>query len=597
MSSHAASSTPRSPSPAPDDHKKPSWVQRHVPVATWLPEYKPAWLTGDVLAGLTVWALMVPEVMGYAGIAGVPVQYGLYAAPLAILGFFVFGGSKTLFYGPDASIATISAATVGGAVAASAGDKYIALTAILAAMVGVIYILLGVLKMGWIAKFFAQPVLAGFIVGLGFFIAIGELGKLVGLKKGSTTGDTVKIFVETIGKIGSWHGTTVAVGLIALALLFLMGRFAPKLPAALIVVVASILAVKIFSLDQHGVKLVGPVPTGFHFSPWSGITGHDLEKIIPGALAIVIVGFAQSVALAKAFGAKDHEKVDPNQELIGYGVANIGAGVLQGFAVTGSASKTAAAKAAGSRTPVAYLASGVLVVLTILFLAGLFKELPETVLAAIIIKAVWGLMDPAKLVRLRRDHLGEFWLALGAALGVVVINIMPGILIGVLLSFVLMIRRLDHPRAVLMGRAPDQQYFVALEGEADGKVEPVPDVLVYAFEAPLIFSNNEHFTEDLLTHVEGSGPRPHTVVLDCDGISEIDTTGADALKELHQTLGEMDIQLLLARVNDGVHEFLDVDGVLAELGSGSLFPEVRHAVDAAKAQPKHVPKGDPTPAG
>lgn len=277
---------------APAGRRDRSWMERHLPLLAWLPDYQRAWLRRDALAGLTVWALLVPEAMAYAAIAGVPVQYGLYAVPLSLLGYVIFGGSRQLFVGPSASVATISAATVGSVIAANAApSEWVALTAAVALMVGVIYVALGVARMGFVARFFAKPVLDGFIIGLGLYIAVGQLPKLVGIEKPS--GDTVRVLVETVAHVGSWQWTTVAVGAAGLAALFALSRFVPKAPGALIVVLASILAAKGLDLTSHGVKLVGEVPTGFSFTSWSSVSAERLVDLLPGAFAIVIVGFAE----------------------------------------------------------------------------------------------------------------------------------------------------------------------------------------------------------------------------------------------------------------------------------------------------------------
>ena len=373
----------------------PSIVQKVFPITRWIGGYQRRWLLTDSIAGVVVWALVVPESMAYASIAGVPVQYGLYSVPLAILGYTLFGTSKRLFVGPSSTVATLSAATV-APLAAAGSDNFIALTATLAVLVGVLYIVLGLLRMGFIARFFAKPVLDGFIVGLGLYIAVGQLYKIVGAPKPS--GNTVQKFWDVLTGFADWNAATTIVGLTSLAVLFGLAKWAPKVPGALVVVVLGIAATTVFDLASHGVSLVGTVPTGFHFVPWSGVTVDDLWEMIPGALGIIVVGFAQSLAIAKTYAAEDHEPIDPNGEMIGYGAASIGAGALQGFTPTGSLSKSAAATEAGARTPVSFIVTAVFVVLTVLFLASVFEDLPEAVLGAIVIHA--GVGDD----RLRQAH-------------------------------------------------------------------------------------------------------------------------------------------------------------------------------------------------
>ena len=573
------------PTHASVEAKPPSGVAHYIPILQWLPKYQGSFLTGDVIGAVTVWALLVPEAMAYAAVAGVPVQYGLYAAALGGAAYMIFGGSRHLFFGPDAAPAAVSAGVVVAVVGAHASvQKYVSATAVLALLVGLVFIVLGLLRLGWISKFFAQPVLTGFVFGLGWFIAISQLPKLVGLHK--PTGDSVKVLVETIAHIGDWQWATVAIGVIALVALFAMSRFVPKLPAAIIVVILGILAVKVFNLHtQHGVKIVGTVPGGFHFVSWS-VSWHDIYSLIPGAFALMLVAFSQSVALAKTFAAKYREPLDVNQEMFGYGAGNLASGGLQGFAGSGSLSKSAVSQEAGAKSPLTLGFTSILVIMTILFLTGLFKNLPEAALAAIIIQAVSGSMMPGKLVRLWRANRGEFVLAALTAAGVILINILPGIAIGVLASFFLLISRLDHPRTALMGRSPDRHYYVSLNGDPD--VKAVPGTLIYAFRAPLLFTNYEDFSRDLLSRIDKADPQPRTVVLDCDAIAETDTTGSGALSQLHSTLAAADIRLLLARVNKGVMDYLKRDGVLSELGPDAVFPTVREAVDAG--DPPTAPK-------
>ena len=560
-----------------DETTAPSAFRRYVPLLDWLPRYDRGFLTRDVLAGLTVWALVVPESMAYASIAGVPVQYGLYAVPLALLGYVVFGACRQLFVGPSATVASISAVAVAAAsTSATNQSQFIALTAALALMVGVIYILLGLARMGFVARFFAKPVLDGFIIGLGLYIAVGQFPKLVGIPKPS--GDTVQIFVDTVRDIGDWQGLTVVIGVISLAALFGLARFLPKAPGALIVVVLAILAVGAFDLEGEGVSVVGTVPTGFDFVSWSGITWGQIWDLVPGALAVVIVGFAQSVAIAKAYGAKGGYRIDASQEMIGYGAANLGAGALQGFTVTGSLSKSAAAEEAGGKSPILLVVTSAFVVLTILFLAGLFENLPEATLAAVVIHAVSGMIDFSKLARLWRVHRDEFVLALGALLGVIVIGILAGVLIGVLLSLGLLIRRLDHPHASILGRGRDGTAFVDVATHEDAA--EVPGVLIYRFEAPLIFANAEVFVDGVLAAVEQAEPPPKAVILDFAAVPDIDSTGDTELQELTRMLEQRGVQLVLARATGTTRELMRIDGVIAAVGQERVFPTVRAAVDS-----------------
>jgi sulfate permease, SulP family len=548
----------------------------------WLPTslrgYDRAWLPVDVMAGLTIWALMVPQAMAYAGIAGVPVQNGLYVMPLAVVGYALLGSSRRLFVGPSAGVATLSASSVALVASASTGSaEYVALTAALTLMVGVIYVAGGLAKMGFVARFFARPVLEGFIVGLGLYIAIGQLPKLVGIAKPS--GNTLSVLVNTVADVGSWEWSTVAVAVVGLVALFALARFAPKLPGVIIVVFVAVLATKAFDLHADGVAIVGDVPTGFQFVSFSSVSASDLVDMLPGALAIVIVGLAQSLAIAKSYAAKHHEKVDANREMLGYGAANLGAGALQGFTVTGGPSASATAERVGAKSPpVAFLVTALMALLTILFLAGLFADLPEAILGAIVIWAVSGMIDLGKVTRYWRAQSLEFWAALGALLGVVLIDILPGVAIGVALSFVLLIHVIDHPHIAVLGRSSDGSRFADLEDDPDAT--PIPGVLIHRFEAELVFANADLFQDDVLARVHAAEPRPDTVILDFEAVGHVDVTGAEALRSVHDTLAALGTRLIVARAKSNVRGALQRNGIAEVIGERNFAPTVDRALEA-----------------
>lgn len=512
----------------------------------WLSDYQRAWLVPDIIAGLTVWALLVPEAMAYASVAGVPVQFGLYAVPLSVLGYALFGSSRKLFVGPSSTVAALTASIV-APLAASGSDDYVVLVAVLSIMVGVLYLVLGLLKFGFIARFFAKPVLDGFIVGLGIFVAVGQLHKVVGIP--SYSGNTVRKFWDVVRNVGDWDGTTVAVGFGALALLFGLERLSKRIPGAIVVVVLGLVVSWLADLSDDGVSVVGNVPEGFDFVSWSGVSYDDVVAMIPGALGILVVGFAQSIAIAKAVSGPGGT-VDANAEMIGYGAASLGSGVLQGYPLTGSLSKTAAATQSGARTPLAYLCSAVLVVATILFLASVFEELPEAVLGAVVIHAVAGMVDFSSLRRLWAAKNMDFWLALAALVGVVILGILPGLAVGVGLSLALFVHRLDHPRLSRLGARPDGT-FADVTANPDA-VESEGTVIL-RLEAPLIFANADAAADSIRQAAAGA----RRVVLDMEAVYEIDSQGADTLRGLVTEMRSDGRELVLARAHGSVRESLD----------------------------------------
>jgi high affinity sulfate transporter 1 len=553
-------------------------ARRFPPVRSWLPHYKRADVGPDSVGGLTVWALVVPESMAYATIAGVPVQYGLYAVPLAVLGYFLFASSRRLFVGPSATIAALTASAV-APLAAAGTDTYIALVGVLALMVGVIFIVLGLLRMGFIARLFARPVLDGFMVGLGLFIAVGQLNKLFGVSK--PAGNTVQQFVGVFQEYADWNTATIAVSAVALLILFGGERVMPKIPGALVVVLISLVAVPLLGLQDMGVEVVGDVPTGIELVPWSSVTVDDVLALIPGALAIVVVGFAQSIAIAKSYAVADRTTVDADTELVAYGVASLGAGVLQGFAPTGSLSKTAAAQQAGARTPVAYVIAGALTLVTVLFLAGLFANLPEAVLGAVVIHAVWGSMRLTKLSALRRARVPDFWLALVALLGVIFLGILAGVVLGVVLSMILLVKRMAGPHIALLGVDSTGSRFADLDQNPG--VRSVPGVLILRVDGPMVFANVDAVFDRL--SAELAGGTYSRIVLDLEAVYEVDTTAVADLQRFVEDMSTRGVPLVVARVHAPVRDYITRVNGEALLAEGVCFPTVRAAVDSSGPDP------------
>ena len=540
---------------------------------SWIRGYERDWLAPDALAGLSVWALVVPEAMAYASIAGLPVQYGLYAVPLAVLGYVLFGTSRRLILGPTSTVAVLTSAVL-APVAAAGSAEYVATSGVLALLVGGLFLALGALRMGFVARFFAKPVLDGFIVGLGLFIAIGQLHKLVGVE--GADGNTVRELWSVLTDLPDWDPATCAVGFASLAVLFLLARFAPRAPGALVVVVGGLAASVALDLGAEGVAVVGAIPTGFDFAPWSAVRWEGVVDLVPGALAIVVVVFAQSLAIARSYAAEDGTSVDPNQEMVAYGVASLGAGALQGFPPAGSLSKSAAAKEAGARSPLAFLVAAALVTLTVLFLTGIFEQLPEPVLAAIVIHAVWSMIDPSKLVRLARAGAPDLLPALASLAGVVLIGVVAGILIGVILSLAMLIHRMDNPYLAVLGRSSATGTWIDVTSDPDA--QQAPGVLVLRLEAPLVFANAEAVADGVRSRADGPGTT--VVVLDLEAVYEVDTQGSDSLSTLASDLRRRGSRLLLARVHGAVRSRLERDGVVAALGEGAIHATVAAAVEA-----------------
>ena len=578
--------------------ERPPRLQRLLPAAGWLPRYRRAWLTGDIVAALTVWALLVPEGLAYAGIAGVPPQYGLYAAPLALVAYALFGGSRHLIVGPTSTVAIVSASVV-APLAASGGDqRYLALTIALALLTGAVLVLAGLARLGLVAKFLAKPVLDGFIIGLAYTIAIGQIGKFVGVH---LSGDTaLQKTVSLLSQTGAWSWLPFVVGAGSLVLLFVIERYLRKVPAAIVVVVLATLLAYLLGLADHGLAVVGHVPGGL---PGWQLTGLDLEDVyhlLPGALAVALVGYIESLAVAKAEAARLDYEVDANQEMVANGLANLGAGLLQGFVVNGSLSKSAAGEAAGGKTQVVALVCAALALATVLFLTGLFTYLPEATLGAIVIMALRKYYSLASLKRLYRVRRADFALSASALVGVLLFGVLPGVIIGVVLSLTLLILRESSPNSAVLGRRPGGDDFADLVTHPGYSV--IPGLLIYRFDGPLVFPTAERFAGEVralvrtgtpvaVTGAKGAqgetaapatvpGPRDpvRALVLDLEATADMDTTAADQLADLVTAMRRSGVRVMLARLHGPVRDFMEKDGLVELIGAAEIYPRVLDAV-------------------
>ena len=432
-----------------------------LPLFTWLGGYDRRWLTGDLVAGLTVWAVLVPEALAYASIAGVSPVVGLYAAPGALLLYAAFGSSRHLVVGPMAATAALSAAAVGD-LAAAGSDEFLQLTITLGLTVGILALVAGLLRLGFLASFISEPVLKGFIIGLALTIIIGQVPKLLGVPK--EEGDFFEQLWGVLGELGSTSGLTLLVGLASLVLVVGLKEAAPVVPGSLVAVLGGIVAVALFDLDQHGVAIVGQIESGLPDVGLPDVEASRYLDVAPAAIGVMLVAFAEGLAAAKTYAARNHYEIDANRELIGLGTANLASGFSSGMVVNGSLSKTAVNASAGARSQLSGLVVAALTVVTLLFLTGLFEELPEATLAAIVIAALIELVDVRALVALYRFHVRgagralavaarpDFVAALAAMLGVLIFDTLPGLFIGIGVSLLLLLYRASRPRVAVLGR-------------------------------------------------------------------------------------------------------------------------------------------------
>ena len=567
-----------------------------LPVFTSLRGYRGGWLRGDAVAGLTVWAVLVPEALAYASIAGVSPVVGLYAAPGALILYAAFGSSRHLVVGPMAATAALSAAAVGD-VAAGKSGAFAALTVTLALTTGILALAAGLARLGFLANFISEPVLKGFIVGLALTIIIGQVPKLLGVEKGS--GNFFEQLGQLISRLGQTQGLTLAVGLGSLALVLLLRRFAPAVPAPLAAVILGIIAVHVFSLQDHGVKIVGHIDSGLPSFGLPHVPSADYLKLAGPAVGIMLVGFAEGLGAAKTYAARDGYEISPNRELIGLGAANLAAGLSSGMVVNGSLSKTAVNGSAGARTQVSGLVVAAATILTLLFLTGLFEDLPEATLGAVVIAALIELVDISSLVAFYRTYtarLGQiygpaaradFIAAIAALLGVLVFDTLPGLFIGIADSLLLLLYRVSRPHIAVLGQIPGSG------GQwADTAVHPedqaAPGITVLRAESGLFFANADHVRAAVRAAAAGDGIR--AIVLDCETVPFVDITAARMLTELTADLVKRGVRLVIARDIGQVRDMLVVTGPPGI--AHEYYRTVQEAVDSIAPQAGGRPKED-----
>jgi high affinity sulfate transporter 1 len=553
-----------------------------VPGLRAVSSYQRQWLAKDVVAGVVLTTLLVPQGMAYAELAGLPPITGLYTSILCLLGYAVFGPSRILVLGPDSSLGPMIAATILPLIAANGDEKRaIALASMLAIMTGGIMVVAAVAKLGFIADLISKPTMVGYMNGLALTILVGQLPKLFGFKVeadsfiGEVTG-----FIEGLAN-GEAVAAAAAVGIAGIVMILVLQRWLPKVPAVLVMVVAAIAATSVFDLAAHGVSLVGVLPEGFppFTIPHVGLS--DLGPLFAGALGIALVSLADTISTSSAFAARTGQEISGNGEMIGIGAANLAAGLFQGFPVSTSGSRTAVAERSGAKTQLTGVTGAVLITLMIVFVPGLFKNLPQPALAAVVITASLSLADIPATIRLWRQRRTEFGLSITAFGGVVLLGVLPGIAIAVALSILNVFRRTWWPYATRLGRVTD------LPGYHDVHTHPgaehLPGLVIYRFDAPLIFANATTFRDEI-RRIAKADPPPVWIVIAAEPMTDVDTTASDMLTELDQALNAQGISLVFAELKDPVREKIERYGLTRTIEPRHFFPTVEAAVHAFTQQ-------------
>jgi high affinity sulfate transporter 1 len=557
-------------------------LDRWVPGIAAFRGYRRPWLARDVVAGLVLTTLLVPQGMAYAELAGLPAITGLYTTILCLVAYAIFGPSRVLVLGPDSSLGPMIAAVVIGVIG-SGGDpaKAVALASSLALLVGLLMTLAGMAKFGFVADLLSKPTQLGYLNGLALTIVVSQLPKLCGF---SVDGDG--LIEEAVGFVeglaaGEAVPVAAAVGVLGLVLILALQRWLPKVPAILAAVVASIAATTIFGLADRGMSVVGPLPQGLPPLAWPRLEWSDIDLLLLGAIGITLVALTDTISTASAFAARTGQEVRGNQEMIGIGSANLAASFFQGFPVSTSSSRTAVAFQSGAKTQLTGLVGAASIVLLLLFVPGLLRNLPQPILGAVVIAAALSLADLPGTVRLWHQRKVEFSLSVAAFLGVALVGVLPGIAIAVALSVLNVFRRAWWPYQAVLGRADGVDGYHDLREYPDA--DRLAGLVIFRFDAPLIFANARVF-RDQIRRLVRDDPPPRWILVAAEPITDVDTTAADMLEDLDEELNERGISLVFAEMKSPVREKINRYELTRTINPAHFFPTLEDAVAAYRAR-------------
>ena len=566
---------------------------RYLPGISVLRGYQRSWLRGDLLAGVTVAAYMVPQVMAYAEVAGLPPIAGLWAAVAPLVAYAILGSSRQLSVGPESSTALMTATAVGVLVA---GDQqnYAGTAAALALAVGAICLICWLARLGFLANLLSHPVLIGYMAGIAGLMIVSQLGKVSGIAvEGDSVLSELRSFVTHLGEA---HLPTVLVAAGTFVLLVALQRLLPRWPGPLIAMVLAAVAVAVLDVDQMGVKTIGPVPRGLPPAAIPDFSTIDLGTLLPAALGVTIVAYTDNVVTARAFAARRREVIDARQEFLALGAANLGAGLFSGFPVSSSGSRTVIGDAVGSRTQLYSLVTAAIVLLTMLVLGPALATFPLAALGALVVFAALRLIDFAELRRIARFRRSELFLALATTAAVLIFDVLYGIAVAVAVSILDLLRRIARPHDGILGYVPGLAGMHDIDDYATGR--QVPGLLVYRYDAPLFFANAEDFKHRALASVDAADPPVEWFLLNAEANTEVDLTAVDALEEVRRTLAGRGIVFALARVKFELREILASAGFIDRIGEDKVFMTLPTAVEAyqqwyAARHGSETPSGEP----
>ena len=536
--------------------------------------YQRQWLRGDALAGVTVAAYLVPQVMAYATVAGLPPVAGLWAAlaPLAV--YAVLGSSRQLSVGPESTTALMTATALAPLALGDPG-RYAALAAAAALLVGAICFVAGLVRIGFLADLLSRPVLVGYMTGVAVIMIGSQLSKVTGVPvEGDEFVDQVRSFIEGLDGV---HWPTAALSAAVLVLLLALARLVPRLPGPLIAILLATAAVAVFSLDRNGIRVIGEIPAGLPTPSLPGVGWADLSALVIPAAGIAIVAFSDNVLTARTFAARHSQRVDANAELRALGVCNVGTGLLHGFPVSSSGSRTALGDALGSRTQLYSVVSLVLVVVVMVAGRGVLANFPMAALGALVVYAALRLVDVPEFKRLARFRQSELILALATTASVLLFGVLYGVLVAIVLSILDLLRRVARPHDAVLGFVPGVAGMHDLDDypEADS----VPGLVVYRYDAPLFFANAENFRQRALAAVDDNRDPVNWFVLNAESNVEVDLTALDILDQLRAELKSRGIEFAMARVKQDLRDALEAAGLIDKIGEDRIFMTLPTAVE------------------
>jgi high affinity sulfate transporter 1 len=558
------------------DRRRP--VLRRIPGVRVIIGYQPRWLPKDLMAGLVLTAILVPQGMAYAELAGLPPITGLYTSILCLVGYAALGPSRILVLGPDSSLGPMIAATILPLAGANGSPaRAVELASMLAILVGAMMILAGVAKLGFVADLLSKPTQIGYMTGLALTILVGQLPKLFGFSIHSDTliGD-VTGFVDGV-RSGKTVTAAIIIGLFGLAVILVLQRWLPKIPGVLVAVVLSIGAAVAFDLARHGVTLVGTLPQGLPPFTIPSVSASDLGLLIAGALGISLVALTDTISTASAFAARSGDEVQANQEMIGIGTSNVAAGLFQGFPVSTSGSRTAVADQSGAKTQITGLVGAAVIVLMLVVVPGLFRNLPQPTLAAVVMAAALSLADLAGMKRLWEVRRTEFGLSIAAFFGVAVLGVLPGIAIAVGLSILNVFRRSWWPYSTSLGQVEGIPGYHDVRSYPNAEL--IEGLIVFRFDAPLFFANARSFRQQV-RELAVADPPPRWIVVAAEPITDVDTTAADMLEDLDESLNGQGISLVFAELKDPVRAKIERYELTRTIDPTHFFPTIESALVA-----------------